>query len=118
MSELRSESYSPGQLPGHTLCDANGKEIGTIMGFGAAYVDVATGPLHVGTHMYVPFDDIAYCTDTRCFLRFTLDDEHRQRWHQLPEERPSTARAAGHGEPKGVRIPYRPEESKQRQAGR
>jgi hypothetical protein len=110
-------SYSPEQLPGHDLIDVNGKNIGTIMGIGASYVDVATGPLHVGTHVYVPFDDIAYCSDTRCHLKVPFDDAHKQLWHQLPEERPSTGRVTGESQPTDVRFPYRSEEPKQRQAG-
>ncbi len=118
MTESMSGSYRPDQLPGHTLVDVNGKSIGTIMGVGATYVDLATGPLHVGTHLYVPFDEIAYCTDTRCFLRVPIDQTHRQEWHLLPEERPSIERAADQGESTETRIPFRPEEPKQRQAGR
>lgn len=111
------ESYGPEQLPGHALFDATGEEIGTIMGVGATYVDVATDPLRLGTHLYVPFDDIAYCTETRCYLELRIDQAHRQQWHQLPEERPSTGRAPAEGQPREVRIPFGGPEPKQRQAG-
>jgi hypothetical protein len=111
-------SYAPEQLPGHTLCDVNDKEIGTIMGVGAAEVDVATGPLHLGTHMYVPFDAIAYCTDTRCYLKIPMDQVDRQPWHQLPVERPSAGHEPAGNQPTGVRIPFRSEGPKPRQAGR
>ena len=116
MSEPMPVSYSPDQLPGHTLGDVNGQEIGTIMGVGATYVDVGTGLLHLGTHLYVLFDDIAYCTDTRCYLKIPIDQVQQRQWHQLPDERPSTGRVPVEDQSTGVRIPFRAEEPKQRQA--
>ena len=108
-------SYSPEQLPGHTLCDVNGKEIGTIMGVGPTYADVAGGILHLGTGLYVPFSEISYCTDTRCYLKIPIDQIAQRGWNILPEERPTATPGDQPGE---IRIPYRPEEPKQRQAER
>jgi len=117
MFEPMPESYSPGQLPGHILVDVSGERIGTIMGVGTSYADVATDRFHLATHMYVPFDEIGYCTDSRCYLKIPIDQVHRRHWSHLPEELPSTGTRPVESQPTEVRIPFRSEEPKQRQAG-
>ncbi|HUX89025.1 MAG TPA: hypothetical protein VMW65_18625 [Chloroflexota bacterium] len=112
MFERAEEFYSPEQLPGHTLRGSDHKDVGLIMGVGANYADVATGPLRLTGNLYVPLDAIAYCTDTHCYLRIPADQVTHKGWNILPEERPTP----GPGEPNEVRIPYRSEESKQRHA--
>lgn len=109
MVERARQSYSSEQLPGHTLCDVNGKEIGLIMGVGPTYADVGTGLLHVGGSLYVPFDAITYCTDTRCYLGISIDQVEHQAWDALPVERPSTGGELPQGVSRGTRIPYRHE---------
>jgi len=117
MREGSEMYYNPEQIPGHSLCDVNGKEIGRIMGVGPTYVDVATGAFGLGGSLYVPLDAISYCTDTCCYLSMPVEQVKQRDWSTLPEERPTPGFASGTGEMGAVRIPYRREEPKRQRAG-
>jgi hypothetical protein len=71
---------------GDEVLDLNGDKIGSVSDIGPNFLEVSTGFLGLGEHLYVPFDAVTRVQDHDIFLDVTKDEVHHRGWNQAPAE--------------------------------
>jgi hypothetical protein len=108
MTQLANAELLGRLIPGVDLCDMDGKKIGTIarvyrdehasVASAAApagvpvsrpvregFLEIKTGPLGLGAHLYVPITAICDTTEAHAFLEITKDDLPAS-WREKPDD--------------------------------
>src|SRR5215472_1410948 len=107
-------------VQGKTIYDWDGNEIGKAADVNQDYVHVPTGVFGLGPDLYIPFDEINYCTADGCYVHASLDQIKSMNWAQRPMEYgsgmtgtgPSPSQTSGFGVSQGEtrRVPFYEEE--------
>lgn len=70
-----SEQSARQVTPGMDVCDVSGEKVGSVTRVGAV-MEVKTGPLGLGTHLYVPRSEVDAVTDAGVILKHAKHEFH------------------------------------------
>jgi hypothetical protein len=62
--------------PGMDVCDVSGEKVGTVIRVYREVVEVKTGPLGLGKHLYVPPNAVDAVTEAGVILRHAKQEFH------------------------------------------
>jgi len=88
---LNNEEQSTGRIaPGMDVCDVSGEKVGTVarVHHEAAtreIIEVKTGPLGLGKHLYVPTTEVDAITDAAIVLKHPKQEFHEAGLDARPE---------------------------------
>jgi len=74
---LNNREQSERQVaPGLDVCDVSGEKVGTVARVYSEAIEVKTGPLGLGKHLYVPPDAVDAVTEAGVILRHAKQEFH------------------------------------------
>jgi len=79
-----SEQSARQITPGMDVCDVSGEKVGTVARVGDI-MEVKTGPLGLGTHLYVPPSEVDAVTEAGVILKHAKHEFHNAGLDARPE---------------------------------